>query len=741
MTSSNGGHQRFVGKVFDYLYCEYAGAPGWQAEQAQQLPAITRGLEQGCAPSGPLCVRANQELLPGAPPDPTSLLSAVGLAVLFADVNLLALLCNGAAAFNASKGDSAATRTTCARDAEDVFNAALRAVPKPLPPKLALFKLQSDSRARSQVREAILEQLRLAGQAASALEPEPAGAAAAGAPPAGGAEGDAQAPPPPAPSIAPRPVSAPPPPAAAAGTGLEQLLLAAAATNPAKPLDVMELLCPKSGSGVTPVDPNVAHADGRLALLEAIKALEHDAGAEATVKMLVDGPMRKVLDDENRSRPFSFAHVDAPATCGAGGVGWEGHALRVALERAADPGGAEVLRFLLSRGAAVRWDDDAFKAAIERASALLDAGRGSVTALYWLEVARAYRPYNPSPQQLELWADAELGRLQAMPYSLVGESGAKITVSTMLLNWASAIQCKDRRPLCLFLAGPPGHGKSEMFKALVDVLQLSDDPKQAMQDKRPQAGAHFVAMGTMNSANDFTTLGTAYGGAKPTPMEDWLAEHDGKRGLLVFDEMDKLMSKSAETVGGILSAMLPLLEEGLFTITESSGQKRRAVDTRKLVILCTTNWAQAEIVAWFERRMAAAKAKGNVETAFNFFTVDEAEWLQKNLGDTVQETVRGVLLSRGLDALVSRVDGWVPFVPFSHKERNVVVETLLQGLAVLLAKSRALKAAGPVERMQHQIKLTWDKEVVEVRHKTGARTQTRRSARRPSLPLPLPPPP
>ena len=698
MSATSSANAVFVGKVFEYLACQYAGAPGWEAEQAQQLPAITRGLEQGCAPSGPLCKRAAQALLPGAPPDTKSPLSAVGLAVLFADVELLARLCSGAAAFaDASGGDGAATRTVCARDAEDVFNAALRAPPSPLPPKTELFKLQSDSRARSRVREAILDQLRRAGQTASALEPEPAGAAAAGAPPAGGAEGEE--------------------------TGLESLLRLAGAV-PAVPHEVMYLLCPKSGSGVPAVDPNVAHADGRLALLEAIKALEHDAGAVATVKMLVDGPMAKTLLDENRSRPFAFARVDAPATSGAGGAGWAGHALLLALERAADPGGAEVLRFLLSRGAAARWDDDAFKAAIERATALLKEGRGSVASQYWLEVGRAYRPYNPTPQQLALWADADLGRLQAMPYSLVGQSGAKITVGTKLLNWVSAIQYKDKRPLCMFLAGPPGHGQDELVEVLADMLQLSDDPKQAMRDMRPEAGAHIVAMGAINAPNDFTTLGAAYG-SKPTAMEDWLDKHDGKRGLLVFDKMDKLRGD----VTSILGAMLPLLEEGVFTITaiEADGMlKRKFVDTRKLVILFTSNWGQDPVLAWFEQRVAAAKAAGKeLDEAFAFFTAEHAQWLQHSLGDAVREDVRHLLAPLGRDALLSRVDAWVPFVPFSRKERNVVVETLLQDLAVVLAKNRDFKgASGPVERMQHRIVLTWDFEVVEVRQPCAAPTHS-----------------
>jgi hypothetical protein len=131
-------------------------------------------------------------------------------------------------------------------------------------------------------------------------------------------------------------------------------------------------------------------------------------------------------------------------------------------------------------------------------------------------------------------------------------------------------------------------------------------------------------------------------------MEDWLAAHDGKRGLLVFDEMDKLMDKG-DAVTGILGGMLPLMEDGVFTITVLDGEGksvRKPVNTRKLVILLTTNWGQAQILKWFEVRMEAARAKNVVESAFRFATIDHAMWLKHSLGAKVQEEVRGTTLQR-----------------------------------------------------------------------------------------------
>ena len=706
MAATASANSEFVKKVYEYL-CEEANAKqGWQSSRAQLLPGVTSALTQGCLATGPHCSRKNTMLLHKvSAPTP---LSPVGLAVLFGDADLFSRLTNGGADFDKFASDE--VRSACALDAAEVFNDALRAVPAQLAPGQVLYKLQKDSAARSAMRAAISEQMQRAGQSPPELAPEPVDAAAAAAAASAAAvAAAAQCAPPPTGSAGAK--AAPPPPAAE--TRIEKLLRFAGAA-PSRYVEVYELLCPKNGSGVQPMDANVAHADGRLALLEAIKAVEHDANAVRVVKLLVDGPMAKTLVKDNRAKPIAFASADVPADCGVGSVGWERHALFLALERASDPGGPEVLRFLLSRGAAMRWTDAVFDKAIARASYLLGEGRGSVNAKYWLEVGKNYRPYNPSPEQLKLWADADLGRLQAMPFSLVGQSGAKITCATKLINWASATQFAYKRPLVMCLAGPPGHGKSEMFQVLVDVLQLSDDPKQAVQEKTPEAGAHFVSMGQINSSNDFTTLGSAYQ-SKPTPMEDWLAAHDGKRGLLVFDEMDKLMDKG-EAVTGILGGMLPLMEDGVFTITvlDAEGKSvRKPVNTRKLVILLTTNWGQAQILEWFKVRMEAARAKNVVEGAFRFATIDHAMWLKHSLGAKVQEEVRGVLMTKGKDAMVSRVDAWVPFIPFTPSEANCVVESLLQNLAVVLAMPRDTKGEGPVERMQHKLKLTWDFEVVE----------------------------
>ena len=167
----------FVKKVYEYLIEEANAKPGWQSARAQLLPGVTSALAQGCAPAGPHCSRKNTSLLHKVS-SPTAL-SSVGLAVLFGDADLLSRLCNGAADFDKSACDT--VRSACAQDAAEAFNDALRAMPPHLAPGQVLYKLQSDSAARSAMRAAINEQAQRAGLPPPALAPEPMDAAAAAA--------------------------------------------------------------------------------------------------------------------------------------------------------------------------------------------------------------------------------------------------------------------------------------------------------------------------------------------------------------------------------------------------------------------------------------------------------------------------------------------------------------------------------------------------------------------------------
>ena len=206
--------------------------------------------------------------------------------------------------------------------------------------------------------------------------------------------------------------------------------------------------------------------------------------------------------------------------------------------------------------------------------------------------------------------------------------------------------------------------------------------------------------------------------------------------------MDKL------TEPQVLSMMLPLLEEGTFSIrvpgpAGGDGPIPKTVNTRKLVIraffvkspaahaplftnlppshpfmlqrpVCTTNWGQASVLEWFKTRQALVDARAPGEHpngGFSFFTTAHATWLVDTLGAQIKKEVRAALGAK--DALVSRVDAFIPFLPFSHEEKLVVAEMQLQQLAVVLAKGASLTT--PAERMQHDLTLRWDKDVVQVR--------------------------
>jgi hypothetical protein len=360
----------------------------------------------------------------------------------------------------------------------------------------------------------------------------------------------------------------------------------------------------------------------------------------------------------NRMRPKCLAEVDVsspPPAEGKGGEEWERHALALAIEHSSEPGASQLARFLLSRGAARRWTAGVFDAAIAKAVSLYKEDRGSMGVKYWLEVGKSQIPH------AVMQREGGLERLQALPYAMVGQSAIKTLARDYINSFYMGMGPWAKKPLVLFLTGPPGHGKSALFSAIVDVLKLSSDPASAASNQDPQVPCFFQPMGDLKTLADLFTLGAAYADAPPTKFEDWAAANDGKRALVVFDEVDKLPIDIARDV---LVKFFPMLEEGNLSV--SQNKVMRSVSTKKFVVLFTANYAQETIQSWYdkeEKRYSEQDPRPSTGP-FDYSSSDAAIEFLETLGKDVKGVVSGILGSMkgkgegesGVDALISRID-------------------------------------------------------------------------------------
>jgi len=164
-------------------------------------------------------------------------------------------------------------------------------------------------------------------------------------------------------------------------------------------------------------------------------------------------------------------------------LGADGRPILFALLSCEERDGSEMLRFLLSRGAGNTLSAEEYTAAAAEA-------RFPVMR-YWLQLSRDITP--PTPAEQADLASVGLARLHGLQYSCIGQFAAKKTISAAIRRWK---YFAPARPLVLVLAGPAGHGKSVMGKALAQALGIGST--DCATD--PDSGFCVVDLGQLGSA-------------------------------------------------------------------------------------------------------------------------------------------------------------------------------------------------------------------------------------------------
>jgi dynein-related subfamily AAA family protein len=142
---------------------------------------------------------------------------------------------------------------------------------------------------------------------------------------------------------------------------------------------------------------------------------------------------------------------------------------------------------------------------------------------YFLE--KASRTKRPSARRRQVAKRRNADALLGLPYFLIGQSTAS---NFLLQEFLSHLVSPNKKPLVLVFAGPSGHGKTELARRLGHLLSLE---------------LEVVDCTIFNREMELFGPRNPYVGAeKGSPLNNFLASHDGKRCIVFLDEFEKTTS-------------------------------------------------------------------------------------------------------------------------------------------------------------------------------------------------------
>ncbi|KAG7092001.1 hypothetical protein E1B28_008388 [Marasmius oreades] len=223
--------------------------------------------------------------------------------------------------------------------------------------------------------------------------------------------------------------------------------------------------------------------------------------------------------------------------------------------------------------------------------------------------------------------------LQRMRYGIVGQDRALEQLFRVLSMHphSGAKMGRQQQPVVVFLCGPSGHGKSllaHQFGSLLDVP------------------IHTVDMTTLRSADELWKSYSISSSEDTVPctLVEFLANNEGKRCVVVLDEIEK-----TEDARALWSLLVPW-ELGRCTFEANS----RTIDVRNVIWVGTSNIGQDIIFSFHESR-----SRSN-----DIYTREEYVELMGILRPRVSDQLGASILSR--------VSAILPFVPFTEHERRVI---------------------------------------------------------------------
>lgn len=231
----------------------------------------------------------------------------------------------------------------------------------------------------------------------------------------------------------------------------------------------------------------------------------------------------------------------------------------------------------------------------------------------------------------------KITRLLEMPYGIVGQTIATQRVSDLIFHH---YMVKSKTPLAILFTGPSGHGKTELARSMGALLE-----------------ADFLRVDCTEMQHETDLLGPKapyQGHKKGSPLNNFLAEHTGKRSIVFLDEFEK-------TIDQVRQCLLLPLDHGQY----HDRRSKQEIDCSKTIWIFACNLGHEYITKFHHIHM-----KDRIETQ------------QADVPLFVLEHQLNALLKEKLGfPLVGRVAAIIPFFPFSSGEQSVICHTFIQRFA------------------------------------------------------------
>ncbi|KAI1300952.1 P-loop containing nucleoside triphosphate hydrolase protein [Xylaria venustula] len=300
-------------------------------------------------------------------------------------------------------------------------------------------------------------------------------------------------------------------------------------------------------------------------------------------------------------------------------------------------------------------------------------GRGLVLAL---NITQRYRLWQaskigtPSCRQKFVASRSKAESVFGLQYMIVGQSLAVEAIKSRLI---AQLVLESPKSLVFIFAGPSGHGKTEVARGLGKLISTD---------------MITIDCTTFRRENELFGPRPPYTGSqKGSPLNNFLASHSGRRGLVFMDEFEK-------TNQDIHNTLLIPFDQGEYLNRRDSIK----IDCSKIIWILATNRFDDNIHKFYEiNRCDLAKSQND----------------QKKVALTRQlvNDLKKECISYFGAPLAGRVSEIMPFLPFTPDEQAVIAYKAIMDLEAKLRQPVAVSQSGQIDNLVGNIRLSVDDDV------------------------------
>ncbi|KAL6886505.1 P-loop containing nucleoside triphosphate hydrolase protein [Trichoderma longibrachiatum] len=260
----------------------------------------------------------------------------------------------------------------------------------------------------------------------------------------------------------------------------------------------------------------------------------------------------------------------------------------------------------------------------------------NLTQRYFLEKSTKLK--RPSTRRRQVARIKHCEGLLGIPYFLVGQGVATELLTQRLLTH---LMMPTRQPLVLCFAGPSGHGKTELARQLGHLLTLDLEVVDCT------TFTHEMEL--------FGPRRPYHGYEKGSAVNNFLAQHAGRKCIIFLDEFEKTTKEIHQTL------LLPW-DNGEYRDRRTGDR----INCSNTIWIMATNALDETILDFYEHNNAIVGED-----------VDERIRLVRQLSQQLREA----FLQQFGAPVTGRISDFIPLLPFSKGEQAVITHKCLLELA------------------------------------------------------------